>query len=93
VASGPTGCGSQPLSAVKASVFGEFRLNRLPTAKEGAAIRKVLQIRERRMLTEEQKQAVRDRFRKPATTESKNKTEGALNSQGNNADSMALQCA
>jgi hypothetical protein len=81
----------QPLSAAKASVSGEFRLNRLPTSKEAAAIRKVLQIRERRVLSEEQKQAIRDRFRKPATAESKNRTEGALNSQGNNADSMALQ--
>lgn len=83
----------QPLSDTKASFSGEFRLNRMPTDKEAKAIRRVLQIRERRVLSEEQKQAVRDRFRKPTTTEEKNKTEGALNSQGKNADSLALQCA
>lgn len=78
----------QPLSTANASVCGEFRLNRLPSPKEAAAIRKVLQLRERRLLTEEQKQALRDRFRTP----SKNKTEDVLKRQRKTADSMALEC-
>ena len=82
----------QPLSTAPASVSGEFRLNRMPTSTEAAAIRKALQLRERRILTEEQKQALRARFRKGALTAEENKTEDALKRQGNIADSMALQC-
>jgi hypothetical protein len=54
----------QPLSTRKASVSGEFRLDRMPTAEEAKAIRKVLQMRQKRILTEEQKQALVTRLSK-----------------------------
>jgi len=82
----------QPLFNTEASVSGEFRVNRLSTPEEAAAIRKVLQIPERRALTEEQKQALQDRFRKGAVTAGKNKSEGALKRLGKSADTMAPEC-
>jgi hypothetical protein len=54
----------QPLSTKPASVSGEFRLDRMPTEKEAKAIRHVLQIREKRILSDEQKQALVTRFQK-----------------------------
>ena len=54
----------QPLSTKPASVSGEFRLDRMPTEKEAKAIRHVLQLRQRRILNEDQKQALVARFAK-----------------------------
>jgi hypothetical protein len=53
---------NQPLSGKKASVPGEFRLDHMPTGEEAKAIRKVLQLREKRVLSEDQKKTLAVRF-------------------------------